>query len=195
MKHAKALAISITVFILGFLVWWIGEARREAANPYRDLKLPASRWNPAELFAFRNQIRSPLPKFLVTEAETPVLYVLSTGKKIRLAGIRMEDSDPAAAAEAKALADRLITRREVFLEFDPSAQPGEDARFAYVYFRIPIIPSQPPVGPEFVHWSFNAELLKLGLARVDESRPFKHLDRFREYQQEAQNQKKGVWRS
>lgn len=187
--------ICFTFFLAGFAVWYRAEINREAANPYRQIQVLRSTWNPGRIFKAKNEIRVPFPRAVVTDILGGNRFVLSTGKKIELAGISMDVENDLVFKEAQSLADRLVGKREVFLEYAPDYKKEPGKEFVYLYFRIPLIPSVPPVGPEYVHWSLNAELLKLGLARVDDSVPFRFLEKFRSYENEAKSQRRGLWRN
>jgi len=192
-------SICFLAFVGGFFVWGVAEKRRESVSPSKEIRIPPnSKWNPAEVFYARyrmKQIQAPFPKEIVTEVKSGDTFILSSGKKVKLVGIALETGDSQIKKEAEDLANRLVAKHEVFLEFETNYKKDEGSDYAYLYFRIPIIPSQPPVGPEYVHWSLNAELLKLGYARVNASIPFKHLDKFRQYEREAKIQRRGLWKT
>ncbi len=182
-------------FVAGFYVWYRAEMNREAGDPYRQIKIPKSTWNPGQIFNAPKQIRVPFPRAVVTDIIGGDSFILSTGKKVKLVGVSIDVGDDLIAKEAAGLADRLVGKREIFFEYEPGYKHDSETNYIYLYFRIPIIQSTPQVGPEYVHWSLNAELLKLGLAKVDDSVPFQFLDKFRSYENEAKSQRKGLWRN
>ena len=196
MKRKIIFWICFLAFLGGFYVWWIGEKGREIVNPFKEIRTPfKTKWKAEDIFTLPNQIKVPFPKGIVTEAKGGDTFILSTGQKVRLVGITLEPTDSQWGKEARELAKRLVERREIFLEYEPSYKKDGDQQYVYLYFRIPIIPSQPPVGPEYVHWSLNAELLRLGYARVNESIPFRYLEKFRAYEKEARGERKGLWKT
>lgn len=197
MPRKTIIALGIIAFAAGFFLWSLAEVQRERNSPFREIRIPAlrSQWNLLWPFSAANIIGSPLPKAVVTEVERADTLILSTRTKIRLAGVELASRDPQLVKEAQDLADRLVARREVFLEYEPRFKKNKGPDWAYVFFRIPIIPSNPPVGPEYVHWSLNAELIKLGYARVDDSIRFKYLKKFREYEKNAKAQRRGLWKT
>ncbi len=180
-------------FIVGFRLWWISEKIREETKSPKQFYAPPpqTRWSADEILT-PNQIRNPFAKEIVTQLVSGDTFVLSSGQKMRLMGIVIEPGEW--EKEAVKLAKRLVENREIFIEFEPGYKKQAGEEYGYLYFRIPIIPSQPPVGPEYVHWSLNAELLKLGYAKVNESVLFKYIDKFRAYEKEAKSQHRGLWK-
>ncbi|GEM_PF-2063785 len=187
--------LCFTFFIAGFYVWYRAEINRQAVNPLREIHVPKSTWNPGQIFNPTNHIRVPFPRAVVTDILAADSFVLSTGKKVKLVGITLDGENAEITKDAAGLADRLVGKREIFFEYEPGYKHDSETNYIYLYFRIPIIQSTPQVGPEYVHWSLNAELLKLGLAKVDDSVPFQFLDKFRSYENEAKSQRKGLWRN
>lgn len=184
-----------TFFLAGFAVWYRGEMNREAVSPYRAIQVPKSTWNPGWIFKAKDEIRIPFPRAVVIDILSGDSFTLSTGKKVKLVGISVDTGNDLLAKEAAGLAERLVGRQEIFFEYEPGYKRASGIEHIYLYFRIPIIQSTPQVGPEYVHWSLNAELLKLGLAKVDDSAPFQFLEKFRAYENEAKSQKRGLWKN
>lgn len=182
-------------FVAGFSAWYKAELNRQASSPYRPVAVPKSTWNPGLIFKSTNHIRVPFPRAVVTDILGVDKFVFSTGEKVKLVGISVAAGNDDISREAAGLVDRLVGKREVFFEYEPEYKKDGEGEYVYLYFRIPIIPSDPPVGPEYVHWSLNAELLKLGYARLDDSVPFQFLEKFRSYENEAKSQRKGLWRN
>ena len=85
--------------------------------------------------------------------------------------------DPDSASE-DAL-KRLVLGKRVRLEYDEAANKGRGTRRAYVFLEDDTM--------------VNAEMLRAGHARVDTSRPFSSLDEFKELEQEARAEFRGVW--
>ena len=185
----------VLFFIAGFCAWYKAELNREASSPYRPVAVPKSTWNPGLIFKPTNHIRVPFLRAVVTDIMGADRFIFSTGKKVQLVGISVDTVNDDIAREAAGLVDRLVGKREVFFEYEPDYKKEGEGEYVYLYFRVPIIPSDPPVGPEYVHWSLNAELLKLGYARLDDSAPFQFLEKFRSYENEARSQRKGLWRN
>jgi micrococcal nuclease len=73
---------------------------------------------------------------------------------------------------------RLVLGKRVRLEYDEAAK-GRGAPRAYVFLDDGTM--------------VNAEMLRTGLARVDTSRPFSSLDRFKELEAEARADLRGLW--
>jgi micrococcal nuclease len=73
----------------------------------------------------------------------------------------------------------LVLGKRVRLEYDEAANKGRGTRRAYVFLEDDTL--------------VNAEMLRAGHARVDTSRPFASLDRFKELEAEARAGFRGVW--
>ena len=74
---------------------------------------------------------------------------------------------------------RLVLGRRVRLEYDEAANKGRGAPRAYVFLHDDTL--------------VNAEMLRAGLARVDTSRPFASLQLFKELEQQARAEYRGLW--
>jgi micrococcal nuclease len=74
---------------------------------------------------------------------------------------------------------RLVLGKRVRLEYDGAANKGRGTPYAYVFLDDETL--------------VNEEMLRAGHARVDTSRPFASLDRFKELEEEARAGFRGVW--
>ena len=126
--------------------------------------------------------------------------VLDDGQKVRLIGVDTpEMSDMSRnrqsavryhvsadtvrqfAVKAKEFSREQVEGRQVRLEYDWQHSDKYGRTLAYVY--------REPDG-----LFLNAELLRQGYAFAYRVFPFKYLEQFSEYSQEAQTQKKGLWK-
>lgn len=189
--------IGVAVALGGASLWWLAEKKGQPSGPSWAIRNPFSGVNETAKFfsAHANQIRAPFPRDLVTRVEGGDTFILASGRKVKLAGLQLAPPGTPWRDEALDLFGRLVENRDVFVELERGYRSEErPVEYVYLYFRIPIIPSNPPVGPEYVHWSVNAELLKLGYAKVDGSVPFKYLEKFRSCEQTAKEERRGLWK-
>lgn len=106
--------------------------------------------------------------FRVKEILSPERMILSDGRTIRLIGVK---ENPEGRAEALDFLMKKTRGQKVFVREDPALSPENGITPVYLYL-----------------WNrtfINAHLIKKGLAVVDESRDFRHRERFLRYQGEA----------
>jgi hypothetical protein len=181
---------ALVTFVAGVAVWLMFESAREAGRP-RFLPPPfKTGWKATEILTPSLSPSLPFPKAIVTGADAGSRFVLSTGKTVTLAGIVLDSGTPW-SEEARKLATRLVERRQVFLEMDPADQ-GEDGK-AYLYAHVPFPTASSALPPGYGRWSFNAELVRQGYARVEEREGLKHREVLLTLENEAKENRRGMW--
>ncbi len=111
----------------------------------------------------------PLKVVRVKEGD---LLVLNNGKKVRLIGID-------ASEQAKSFVKEMVEGKEIELKYDRQRIDSKGHIRAYVYLLDGIF--------------LNAEVIKEGYAYVNREFTFKYFEQFRQYEQEAKEEKKGMW--
>ena len=111
----------------------------------------------------------PLKVVRVIEGD---LLVLNNGKKVRLIGVD-------ASKQAKSFVENLVEGKEIELKYDRQRIDSKGHIRAYVYLLDGIF--------------LNAEVIKEGYAYVNREFTFKYFEQFRQYEQEAKENKKGMW--
>lgn len=126
---------------------------------------------------------APLTVQRVVDGDT---LVLSTGERVRLIGVDTpETKHPKKAVqyfgkEASAFTKREIEGREVRLAFEWKKKDRYGRTLAYVYRK-----------PD--DFFLNAELIKQGYAHAYTRFPFRYLEEFRRYGQDARKRGVGLW--
>ena len=111
---------------------------------------------------------------------------LSTGERVRLIGVDTPETvhprKPVEyfGKEASAFTKRLCEGKVVRLEYDQTTRDKYGRLLAYVYLE----------DGTFV----NAEIVRQGYGHAYTKFPFKYMEEFREYEREAREQKRGLWR-
>ena len=106
--------------------------------------------------------------FRIKEILSAEQMILSDGRRIRLIGVR---EIPEKRVEALDFLRKKTRGQKVFVKEDPAVPAENGITHVYLYL-----------------WNrtfINAHLIKKGLAKVDESRDFRHKERFLRYQREA----------
>ena len=111
----------------------------------------------------------PLKVVRVIEGD---LLVLNNGKKVRLIGVD-------AAKQAESFVKEMVEGKEIELKYDRQRIDSKGHIRAYVYLLDGIF--------------LNAEVIKEGYAYVNREFTFKYFEQFRQYEQEAKENKKGMW--
>ena len=111
----------------------------------------------------------PLKVVRVIEGD---LLVLNNGKKVRLIGVD-------AVKQAKSFVENLVEGKDVELKYDRQRIDSKGHIRAYVYLLDGIF--------------LNAEVIKEGYAYVNREFTFQYFEQFRQYEQEAKEEKKGMW--
>ena len=111
----------------------------------------------------------PLKVVRVIEGD---LLVLNNGKKVSLIGVD-------AVKQAKSFVENLVEGKDVELKYDRQRIDSKGHIRAYVYLLDGIF--------------LNAEVIKEGYAYVNREFAFKYFEQFRQYEQEAKEEKKGMW--
>lgn len=112
--------------------------------------------------------------------------VLNNGEKVRLIGVDTPESvhplKPVEyfSKEASEFTKRLVEGKEIKLGYDWQKRDKYDRLLAYVYLNDGTF--------------LNAEIIKQGYGFAYTRFPFKYLDQFRQYEKEARENKKGLWR-
>ena len=100
------------------------------------------------------------------------LLVLNNGKKVRLIGVD-------ASEQAKSFVREMVEGKEIKLKYDRQRIDSKGHLRAYVYLLDGMF--------------LNAEIIKQGYAYVNREFTFKYFEQFRQYEQEAKEEKKGMW--
>ena len=100
------------------------------------------------------------------------LLVLKNGKKVRLIGVD-------ASKQAKSVVQEMVEGKDIELKYDRQRIDSKGHIRAYVYL----------LDGQFL----NAEIIKEGYGYVRREFDFKYMERFRQYEQEAREKKKGMW--
>jgi micrococcal nuclease len=111
----------------------------------------------------------PLKVVKVTKGD---LLVLNNGKKVRLIGVD-------AVKQAKSFVEEMVEGKEIELKYDRQRIDSKGHIRAYVYLLDGIF--------------LNAEVIKEGYAYVNREFTFQYFEQFRQYEQEAKEEKKGMW--
>ena len=124
---------------------------------------------------------------IVTEVGVDGTMTLADGKRVVLAGVKM-DSEGASVL-------RVLAQRQD-LKFQLLAQPAPDGKeYAYAYLKAKYVkfPAAMHDVPSEKEVLLNEFLLKIGAARVDEGQDFSQKVKFLKVQEEAQKKGEGVW--
>ena len=111
--------------------------------------------------------------------------VIEGGEKIRLIGVDTPElhhpKKPVQyyAKEAKKFTKSLVEEKDVQLEYDRQRKDKYGRTLAYVYLKDRTF--------------LNIEIIKQGYGFAYTKFPFKYLIKFKEYEKEAREQKKGLW--
>ena len=112
--------------------------------------------------------------------------LLSNGKKVRLIGVATTATKhPSKPLEYNGTQESAFTRemvegKEVRLEYDQQPRDNKHGHlFAYVYLTDGTF--------------LNTEIIKQGYGRADTGFPFKYMNEFSHYEQEARKTKRGLW--
>ena len=122
----------------------------------------------------------------VIDGDTIVVEIDGKHEKIRLIGVDTpETKHPQKPVqyfgkEAHLFTKRMVEGKEVRLEFDWQKRDKYGRLLAYVYL---------PDGT-----FLNAEIIKQGYGFAYTRFPFKYLDEFRQYEREARENKRGLWK-
>ena len=112
--------------------------------------------------------------------------VLSNGEKVRLIGVDTpETKHPQKPVEyfgkeATAFTNKMVGGKVVKLKYDVQRRDKYGRLLAYVYL----------VDGTFL----NAEIIKQGYGHVYTKVPFKYLEKFKQYEEEAREAKRGLWK-
>ena len=112
---------------------------------------------------------------------------LSSGKRVRLIGVdtpeTVHPNKPVQhyGKEASAFTKRMCEGKRVLLEYDQTRRDKYGRLLAYVYLE----------DGTFI----NAEIIKQGYGHAYTKFPFKHMEEFREYESEARENKRGLWKN
>jgi len=112
--------------------------------------------------------------------------VLRNGEKVRLIGVDTpETKHPSKPVEyygkeATAFTNKMVGGKVVTLKYDVQQRDKYGRLLAYVYL----------MDGTFL----NAEIIKQGYGHVYTKAPFKYLEQFRQYEQEAREAKRGLWK-
>ena len=112
--------------------------------------------------------------------------VLDGNEKVRLIGVDTpETKHPSKPVEyfgkeASAFTARMVEGKKVRLEYDWQRQDKYGRTLAYVYLEDGT--------------SLNAEIVKQGYGHAYTKYPFKYLDEFRQYEREARENNRGLWK-
>jgi micrococcal nuclease len=112
--------------------------------------------------------------------------VLSNGEKVRLIGVDTPETkhpqkpEEYYCKEATAFTERMVNGKVVKLKHDVQQRDKYGRLLAYVYL----------MDGTFL----NAEIIKQGYGHVYTKAPFKYLGQFRQYEQEAREAKRGLWK-
>lgn len=124
---------------------------------------------------------------IVTEVGADGVLTLEDGKKVVLAGIQMD-------AEGISVLRVLVQKQDLkFQILANSASGAAESAYAYLqakYVNFPVKLNEVPDEQEVL---INEFLVKVGAARVDESRDFSHKAKFLKVQAEAKEKGEGVW--
>jgi len=116
--------------------------------------------------------------FRVTSILQPNEIILDSGLKIKLLGVKpIEEADY--KHKAILFLKNLITGNRVYLKYDNLKFDDEKNLLAYVYLT----------NKTFL----NAKLIMNGLAKCDKKLDFQYKDRFLKYEEEAKQEKIGIW--
>ena len=121
----------------------------------------------------------------VIKGDIIIIRTEGTDERFRLIGVEAPDMDyPPKPAnyferEAYAFTKELVEGKKVRLEYDEKKRDRYKRLLAYVYLEDGAL--------------LNAEIIKNGYGVTDEQYPFKHLDEFRQYEDEAKAKKRGLW--
>ena len=111
--------------------------------------------------------------------------VIEGGERIRLIGVDTPElhhpKKPVQyyAKEAKKFTKSLVEEKDVQLEYDRQRKDKYGRTLAYVYLKDRTF--------------LNIEIIKQGYGFAYTKFPFKYLIKFKEYEKEAREQKKGLW--
>jgi hypothetical protein len=124
---------------------------------------------------------------VVTEVGTDGTLTLESGKQVVLAGVRMD-------TEGISILRVLAQKQDLRVQLIASPAPGaKDFAYAYLkakYLKFPAKPSDLPAEQEVL---INEFLVRVGAAKVDESRDFSRKAAFLKAQEQARKKGEGVW--
>jgi len=112
--------------------------------------------------------------------------LLTNGERVRLIGVDTpETKHPQKPVErfgkeAYLFTKKMVEGKEVRLKYDWPRKDKHDRLLAYVYL----------LNGTFL----NAEIIKQGYGFAYTKYPFKYIEEFRQYEREAKENKKGLWR-
>lgn len=117
--------------------------------------------------------------FRVTAILNPDEIILDSGLKVKLLGVRPVE-DEIYKNKAIEFLKNLITGNRIFLKYDNQKFDDTKSLLAYVYLT----------NKTFL----NAKLITNGLVKCDRILDFQYKDRFIKYEEEAKQEKIGVWK-
>ena len=116
----------------------------------------------------------------VIDGDTIKVVYKGEVEKVRLIGVDTPEKGQPGYKAAKAFATRMVKGKTVRLELDLTLRDRYGRLLAYVYL---------PDGR-----MLNAEIVKQGYGHAYTRYPFKYIDEFRQYEKEAREAGKGLWR-
>lgn len=129
----------------------------------------------------------PLLAAVVTDVEPDGTMTLQDGKRVALAGVRMDEEG---ARILKVLAKGQDVRVELILG---SQSGGKESAYVYLQSKFLKFPWKPSSNPEEREIFLNEFLVQLGAAKVAEDHDFGHNAQFLKVQDEARQKGEGIW--
>jgi len=124
---------------------------------------------------------------IVTEVGTDGTLTLESGKQVVLAGVLMD-------MEGVSVLRVLAQKQDIKLQLIPNPVSGaKEAAYAYLQAKYLRLPSKLNAIPDEQEVLINEFLVKIGAAKVDETRDFSHKAKFLKVQEEARAKGEGVW--
>ena len=124
---------------------------------------------------------------IVTEVGTDGTLTLESGKQVFLSGVQMD-------TEGISILRVLVQKQDVKLQLIANSVPGAK-EFAYVYLKAKYLrfPAKRNEIPDEQEVLINEFLVKIGAAKVAETRDFSRKAKFLKVQEEARKKGEGVW--
>ena len=137
----------------------------------------------------------------VVDGDTIVVNHQGQNEKVRLIGVDTPETvDPRRPVqyygkEASAFTKKMLTGKQVRLEFDQNKRDKYDRLLAYVHLPLAQIKDAPDCmvksGP--AEFDFDASLISCGYAHAYTRFPFARMDKYRELERQARFSNRGLW--